>query len=204
MKDDITLDSDPTLREALQRHLAESGFPPDGGVHDRWAVLRVGPVPFCLPNLAMRRRAMLPHDLNHVVSGYGHDLIGEAEVSAWELGSGCKDYAAAWILAWSAVGAGVFINPRRTYGAFVRGRRTKNLFGADVERMMELPVGTAQSSLGLDASPASRPGDLALFVLLVAAAPLVGALPVIVSVVTSPAWIAQGAHRQRRPSSSTI
>ena len=31
------------------------------------------------------------HDLNHFVSGYGNDAIGEAEIGAWELASGSAE-----------------------------------------------------------------------------------------------------------------
>lgn len=89
------MDPDITLREALKLHLEEHGFVPDGGLDEKWVTVRVGPVPLCLPNTVSRRRATPFHDLNHVVSGYEHDAIGEAEISAWELGSGCKRYAAA-------------------------------------------------------------------------------------------------------------
>ena len=53
---------------------------------DKWALVRVGPVPVGIPNVAARRRATPIHDLNHLVSGYGHDAMGEAENAAWELG----------------------------------------------------------------------------------------------------------------------
>lgn len=66
----------PTLREVLAQHLADNGFRAD--LHDKWAVIRVGPIPMCITNVAARRRAVPYHDLNHVVSGYGHDGLGEA------------------------------------------------------------------------------------------------------------------------------
>ena len=88
-------DSAP-LREALRLHFAENGFPPNGGLSRKWEVVRVGPVPIGLPNIACPRRRATPiHDLNHLVSGYGHDAMGEAENAAWELGGGCRNYVAA-------------------------------------------------------------------------------------------------------------
>ena len=71
------------LREALRLHFAEHGFPPDGGMSHKWEVVWAGPLPIGLPNTASRRRATPVHDLNHLVSGYGHDAMGEAENAAW-------------------------------------------------------------------------------------------------------------------------
>jgi hypothetical protein len=189
---------DITLRDALTEHRSTNGFAPDGGVQDRWAVFRLGPVAFCTPNLGVRRRAMFRHDLNHVVSGYGHDLRGEAEVSAWELGSGCQRYLAAWVLAWSAIVAGIVLAPGRVFAAFVRGRRTTNLFGADLDSVLDRPLGAVRGMLGLNRPYRARPADLLLFVLVVALGPLVGAIPVGLSILTSPVWLAQGAQRAPR------
>ena len=38
------------------------------------------------------------HDLHHILTEYDTTWTGEAEVSAWELATGCKNYLAAWIL----------------------------------------------------------------------------------------------------------
>ena len=189
---------DITLREGLHRHLAEHGFPQDGGDTERWVVLRVGPIPVCLPNLAVRRRAMLPHDLNHVVSGYDHDLVGELEIGAWEIGGGCSHYLAAWVLAWSGLVPGVVIAPKRVFAAFVRGRRTHNLFGTDTEAILDRPLAEVRASLGLNEQYRWNARDAVVFAGVVVLAPLVGTIPLLVSLVTSPLWLSQGAHRQRR------
>jgi hypothetical protein len=195
---------DITLREALTEHRSVHGFAPDGGVEDRWAVFRLGPVAFCIPNLSVRRRAMFRHDLNHVVSGYGHDLLGEAETSAWEIGSGCQRYLAAWVLAWSAIVAGVVMAPGRVFAAFVRGRRSANLFGTDLDSVLDQPLVAVRSTLGLSRRYRARPVDLLLFVLVVALGPLVGAIPVGLSILTSPVWLAQGAQRARRGADAVV
>jgi len=44
-----------TLPEALAQRLADNGFPADGGVHDKWAVIRVGPIPVCIPDVAAQQ-----------------------------------------------------------------------------------------------------------------------------------------------------
>jgi len=186
------------LREALRLHLAENGFPPDGGLSEKWAVVRVGPIPVGIPNVSARRRATPIHDLNHLVSDYGHDALGEAENAAWELGGGCKNYSAAWVLNCSALGLGVG-SPKRLFAAYVRGRRSRNLYGLDIEAMMDLPLSTVRSRLGLDDPHHDGTlADVLLFSVTVAVAAIIGVIPFIVSVVTSPIWLSRGVHRERR------
>ena len=192
------MDRDLTLREALHEHLAAEGFPSDGGNSQPWVTVRFGPFSFCLPNWAVRRRAMLPHDLNHVISGYGHDLIGEVEVSAWELGGGCGPYVAAWFFPRAALIPGLAIAPRRMFSAFVRGRRTGNLFTCDIERLLDRSVQDVRMSLGLDKTYSWHWHDVAALIRVLLGAPAAGAVLLTISVLTSPAWIAARAYRQRR------
>jgi hypothetical protein len=186
-----------TLREALAQHLAESGFAPDGGLGDRWTFVRFGPIPICIWNTPARKRAAPFHDLNHVVSGYGNDALGEAEIGAWELASGCKHYFAAWVLNWSALLLGLR-SPRRILAAFVRGRQTNNLYDADTDRVLDLPLGAVRGELGLDRPVRPRGPDFVLFAGAVLLAPLAATIPSVISILTSPLWFPTGAWRIHR------
>ena len=106
---------------------------------------------------------------------------------------------AAWVLNCGALGLGIFRSPRRLLAAFARGRRSHNLYGVRLDSVMELPLSTVRAQLGLDdrASVASV-SDLALFIATLPVALIVGVIPFLISVVTSPVWLARGAHRQRR------
>lgn len=190
-------DDELTLRQALARHLADNGFAPDGGLNDKWTFVRFGPIPVCIWNTPARRRAAPYHDPNHVVSGYGNDAVGEAEIGAWELASGCKRYLAAWVLNWSALLLG-FRSLRRAFAAFVRGRRTRNLYDADLERLFDMPLHVVRAELGLDRRVRAAAPDVVLFVGAFALSPLVGAIPAFISIVTSPLWLPSGAWRVRR------
>lgn len=187
-----------SLQEALQQHFQEHGFPADGGLNEKWAVVRVGPVPVCFPNIKARRKATRIHDFNHLLAGYGHDAVGEAEISAWELGGGCKGYWVAWVLDWGAIVLGIFATPGRLLRAFARGRRTGNLYGKNVDVLLHEPVDQVRRDLGLDREYPIRASDVALFVGVACLAPIVGAIPAIAAVATSPWWIAEGAYKQRR------
>ena len=74
-----------TLRQALQDYFEANDFGADGGYEDRWVKFKVGPIPIVFPNFAARRRAVPMHDLNHIVTGYETDLVGEGEISAFEI-----------------------------------------------------------------------------------------------------------------------
>jgi hypothetical protein len=188
---------DITLREALQNHLAEQGFPPDGGLSEKWGVVRIGPIPVCIPNIKARRRATPIHDLNHLLSGYGHDAMGEAEIGAFELGGGCKTFWVAWMLNWGALLLGI-TRPKRLFAAFVRGRRTGNLYGMDVEAVLDWPYARVLTEFRFDEKHQGNPRDLIRFGGFLLLSPVVGAISATPSLLTSPLWLADGAHRQRR------
>jgi hypothetical protein len=192
------MDRGISLEEAVARHLRDSGFPADGGINERWVTVAVGPVSLCFPNIKARREAVEVHDYNHVLSGYGHDDVGEAEIGAWELGGGCKNLWVAWILNWAALVPGAVKAPGRLLKAFARGRRTGNLYGADLDGLRGQPVEEVRALLGLDQAYSVRPGDVVLFIGLLCVAPLVATVPLAASIVTSPWWLAAGAHKRRR------
>ena len=103
------------MREAVKRYFEENGFGADGGYASPWVDFKLGPIPFPLPNTASRVRAVRFHDLHHVLTGYRTDIVGEFEISAWELAAGCKDFHAAWVLNLSGIAGGLLRSPVRTF-----------------------------------------------------------------------------------------
>ena len=91
-------DPDSTMLAARALYFRANQFGDDGGYGDAWVTVKLGPVPVSFPNAAERVRAVRYHDLHHIITGYDTDIIGEFEIAAWELGSGCKDFWAAWFL----------------------------------------------------------------------------------------------------------
>ena len=134
-----------SVRQALAEHLATSGLPSDAGDSEPFAVVRIFYLPYPIPNTRARKRAVRIHDLNHLVSGYKTDRIGELEISAWELASGgCRDYAAAWVLDLAGLLGGLIVAPRRTVDAFMAGRQQQNLYGFGSEELLNLTVDDAR------------------------------------------------------------
>jgi len=140
-----------TMIEARKRYFERSGLAPDGGYHDRLVKLRVLGLPIAFPNSPGRVRAVRYHDYHHVLTGYATDWRGEAEIGAWEVASGCRGFVAAWILNLSAFAIGLFIAPKRTLAAFLRGRRCDNLYELeDAELVATKQVSRLRAERGLE------------------------------------------------------
>jgi hypothetical protein len=148
-----------TVGEARSRYFAEAGFPPDGGYAAKFVQLaKLGPIPVGFPNSDARRRAVALHDLHHVATGYRTDWTGEAEISAWEIASGCGRFWFAWFINLQGMVMGWVVSPGATWRAFVRGRHSGNLYGAGFsEGLLRESVAGLRARLGLD-RPAPAPG----------------------------------------------
>jgi hypothetical protein len=166
-----------TMREARARYFRDNGFGEDGGYGDAWVDFKLGPVPFPFPNTPQRVKAVRYHDLHHVLTGYRTDFPGEVEISAWEIGAGCKDFIAAWQLNLSGMAAGPLFMPRRTLRAFIRGRHSETLYGLDYEPLLEQTVAEARRAMHVpDAAPRAGAADWILFVLALIAGWVIGLL----------------------------
>ncbi|MCR9160782.1 MAG: hypothetical protein ACE37F_03900 [Nannocystaceae bacterium] len=168
-----------TLFEARTAYFEANGFGEDGGYSKPTVTVTVLGIPLSFPNTEGRKKAVVFHDMHHVLTGYQTSNLGEAEIGAWELGSGCRAYPAAWVLNTLALTMGIVQRPSRVFRAFVRGRHSRNLYGRDADALLDRDVGALKTELGLDVEP-PRPttGDVLAFVahlvvsLLAYAAPL--------------------------------
>src|SRR3954464_4697912 len=76
-----------TVLEARDQYLRENGFSAE--LYDaKGSKVNVLGFEVYRPLTADASRGIRRHDLHHVATGYGTDFVGEAEVSAWELGRG--------------------------------------------------------------------------------------------------------------------
>lgn len=154
-----------SVREARARYFERNGFG-DGGYDAKWVKLALGPIPLAIPNSAARVRAVRLHDLHHVATGYDTNVLGEAEIGAWEIGGSCRGFVAAWILNLYAMVLGYFIDPSAVFRAFVRGRHTRNLYrGEWDEALLDRRVGDLREQLRLGPpAAAATPADRTAFV----------------------------------------
>jgi hypothetical protein len=147
-----------TLREARDRYLAEFGLSTHTYVED-WVDVKVGPLPLRLPNTDARKRVLPLHDLHHALTGYRANLLGEAEIGAWELGSGLGRHTVGYVLDLFTLSWSSFVAPRRVFRAFLRGRRSDNFYRDPLPldpAVLELDVDDVRERLGLHRDPPSH------------------------------------------------
>ncbi len=141
--------SENTVRAALEGFLSINGFTTES--YDAPTVaIPLGAFTVHLPNTAGRKRAVRWHDLHHVATGYGTDLVGEAEIGAWELRAGCTTLAA-WVLNGMAATLGLFIAPVRTVRAFLAARTMTTLYRLDLDydAALAMPVSELRARMGV-------------------------------------------------------
>ncbi len=150
-----------SLFDARKRYFEDNQFGDDGGYSKKWVELKLGPIPFAIPNTPSRVRAVRYHDLHHIVTGYQTDWIGEFEISAWEVATSCRDFVAAWLLNLNGLAAGMLVAPRRVGRAFLRGRHSKNLYPEVFDdALLATKLGDMRRQLGLLAPRPPSAGDV--------------------------------------------
>lgn len=196
------------MRVARDLYFAANAFGDHGGYDAAWVQFKLGPLPLSIPNTASRVRAVAFHDLHHVVTGYDTDMVGELEISAWEIGAGCRDYWAAWFINLGGLAGGLFAAPRRTFRAFVRGRHSVTLYGQDLDALLGRRVGDLRMQCRLSAALADEPvevprlGDVLRFALAVTAGLLAGTAMLVLGALATPFLLCLRALQQDRPKTS--
>ena len=135
--------------DARAAYFAANDFGDDGGYEKATVTIYMAGIPIRFPNTQGRKKAVVFHDMHHLVTGYATSNLGEAEIGAWELGSGCAQVRAALVLNTGALLLGVFKSPGKVFAAFVRGRQTSNLYGKDAPALLEREVDDVARELGL-------------------------------------------------------
>ena len=138
--------------------MQENGFTVEAYDHPRTQASLLG-IGFSVPNTPRHRVAIMRHDLHHVATGYGTDVVGEAEVSAWELRRGLRGldlYVTALVTGLALLG--LVVAPRRTIRAWRDSGGGDSLFGdpRSYEELLALTVGELRASLGLPAEGVAR------------------------------------------------
>ena len=195
----VDYDRDLTMRDARARYFEVNHFGADGGYGDAWVDFKLGSLPFPFPNTKARVEAVKFHDLHHVLTGYDTDIVGEFEISAWELGAGCKGMAAAWVLNLGGLAGGLFRAPRRVFRAFVRGRRSDTLYTEAFPPLLDAKVGELRTRFMAEPAVADDASfiDAALFALTAVAGIVVGLLTMTVLVPLVPFGLLAGYLRKR-------
>jgi hypothetical protein len=140
--------SDETVRAGRDRYLADNLLTVDSYTEGGFPVY-VGRWPVRLPNPGLLHL----HDLHHVVTGYGTGLVGEAEISAYELRAGCRSFMI-YLLCAGAVLCAMFVAPRRIVRAWRRARGARTLYHTVIPYETLLDMSVAELRRHLDIAPA--------------------------------------------------
>ena len=142
-----------TVRAARDAYLAENGFTVEA-YDEPTTPASFFALRFSVPNTPLHRWAIMLHDLHHVATGYGTDIAGEAEISAWETrrGLGALDAYVTGIvggLAWF----GLAYAPIRVVRAFrasaSAGAPSLFVEGVDYDALLALSVAALRGRLGV-------------------------------------------------------
>jgi len=137
--------STETVRTGRDRYLAENALTTDSYAARRFPIY-VGSLPIYVPN-----PGYLPwHDLHHVATGYATGLVGEAEISAYELRSGCRSLFII-VLCVGAMMIVMFVVPQRVLRAWKVAKGTHNLYRRDIsyDLILEMTVSELRDRWGI-------------------------------------------------------
>lgn len=135
-----------TVEEALNRHFVETGIHAEGCTRSDWypgnmVSLKIGGINLPIFPILRRNGPIVLHDLHHMLANYPPTWRGEAELAAWEIGSGgCRWHILYWIDRLSFLLMGLAAAPRAVWRAFVRGRGSRNLFDQDTEAVLRMDL----------------------------------------------------------------
>ena len=136
-------------------------FSPPQAVQERWE--RAGDTPALDPARAcFRDRAIVCHDLFHIVTGYGTDGVGEATLLAFSqpemrARSGAILTFGAVLEVWRSLGSPWL---RYVHRAWKRGRRADHLLAQPWEDLLPLPLDQVREITGVAAIQVSHPGGI--------------------------------------------
>jgi len=134
-----------TVADALETFRAANNIPAKEG--KSWTC-RVGPLLLKLPNFSWRRRAVLAHDIHHVLTETPCTMQGECRMAAWEFGAGRMPHWGAALFCLPLAAAGAILSPRQTWRAYRDGRRSRTLHGAStLEPILSMPLELARHAI---------------------------------------------------------
>ena len=172
---------DVRLGEARTLYLCEFGLPANGGQDQTWWSCKVGPLTVPFYNFQWRKRAIGRHDLHHVITGFECTLLGEIQMAAWEFAAGPFPHWAARLFCLPLVLLGAIVIPKRTYAAFLMGRRSVSLYGIkETKTLLGMPLGKVRDRLVPNESGTSTATDRWAFARLVAEALAIVLMPVVI------------------------
>jgi ubiquinone biosynthesis protein Coq4 len=131
---------------ARDRYLAASGFSTQSYTDPHFTV-KVAFITLRFPN-----PGLLPmHDLHHVATGYDSTLLGEAEISVFELRAG-SGTPLIFFLCCGSILVGLCLSPRRMWRAWKSARGARSLYGTKTayETLLAMDVSALRKLMQLE------------------------------------------------------
>jgi len=148
------------VHEGRDRYLAENGFTV-AAYSDKWTPASLFGIAFSVPNTPRHAWAIKLHDLHHVATGFGTDLTGESEISAWEARRGLRSLGLyTGMIVFNLAIFGLLHSPRRTLRAWrissqtatPQAAKAQSLFGRsdlDYDALLAMSVAELRAELQL-------------------------------------------------------
>lgn len=134
-----------TVADALKAFRDANNIPHREGAF--WTC-RVGPVLLRLPNFAWRKKAVLAHDIHHVLTETPCTMRGECRMAAWEFGAGGMPHWGATLFCLPLAIAGAIFSPSRAWAAFRDGRKSRSLHGAStLDPILSMPLESGRRAI---------------------------------------------------------
>lgn len=131
----------------LDKYLVDNAYSAENYQAPRFYI-SIGRIILNFPNPGMLHY----HDLHHVVSGYGTGLVGEAEVSAYELRSGCPSFLI-FIFCIGSICIGLALSPVRVLKAWRIAKGTHTLYRSSIPYQTLIGMEIADLRLSLNIPP---------------------------------------------------
>lgn len=140
------IDPAENVLAARNRYLASAGFTTESYVHPHF-VVKLGFLKMTFAN-----PGLLPwHDLHHVATGYDASLLGESEISVFELRAGWGKPLILFLCCGSLL-VGLCLSPRRMWQAWKNARGARSLYGTDIpyEKLLAINVRALRKLMKLE------------------------------------------------------
>ncbi|MCH9648203.1 MAG: hypothetical protein K0U98_08190 [Deltaproteobacteria bacterium] len=141
-----------TVEQGLRAFFEENGFEREAYDGSRTPASVLG-FEFSVPNPPRHRWAIMLHDLHHIATGFGTDLTGEGEISAWEFRRGLRPLGLyVGSIVFGGVLLGLVVAPRRTLRAWRSSLGGPSLFflgSYSFDDLLQLSIGELRRILGL-------------------------------------------------------
>jgi hypothetical protein len=140
------------LRDALPDYLAEQGLPEHGGSEGAIDWIGAFGLNWPIPNPPIRKAILPMHDAHHIVTGYGTDAVGEAEVAAWALAAGGPTPLIGWVYDGLGFGFGMLQAPKRTTRAFYSGCGCQTVYALGTATVLRTEIQQLREHTQIDES----------------------------------------------------